>query len=382
MGWGRGGGRYEENDVNAGGEKNGSSVPDEEWDRFLRESVDGTPDAPKEPSARARIVARRLRDEPAEPTPWRTYTPARPKRRTGWYVAGLVAVFALLLLALAPGQVTGWFTGEADHGPIAMESARPQQPPPSGPAQRPTLDEPFKGSPAERWADGTAGITMPAAKATGWMGEAQVAQALGRSRDFLAASSLDAGVLRGERPAEAIALINPHQRDVEDFLATAFRAPTAENDPLVLFSRFDTTRTRLVGDVVKTRGRITYREGSKGAVQVSTDVTYVYPVTRAAGGSDEVVRTIVRREIVLSWDDPAKVITERDTASLVSYKVDMTNGGCDDVTGGYLIPEFGAGQGSAGRSDAPELDPYDRSVSMTDLLRASRDGECATASRS
>lgn len=369
--------------MNAGGEKNGSSVPDEEWDRFLRESVDGTPDAPKEPSARARIVARRLRDEPAEPTPWRTYTPARPKRRTGWYVAGLVAVFALLLLALAPGRVTGWFTGdEADHGPIAMESARPQQPPPSEPAERPTLDEPFRGSPAERWADGTAGITMPTAKATGWMSKAQVAQALGRSRDFLAASSLDAGVLRGERPEAAIALINPHQRDIKDFLATAFRAPTSEDDPLLLFSRFDKSRTRLVGDVVKTRGRITYREGEYGALQVSTDVTYVYPVTRAAAGSDEVARTIVRREIVLNWDDPAKVITERGTLSLASYKVDMTNGGCAEDTGGYLIPAFGSGKRSAGPSDAPELDPYDRSTSMTDLMRESADGECRTASRS
>ncbi|MEU0687400.1 hypothetical protein [Streptomyces uncialis] len=369
--------------MDADGEKNGSSVPDEEWDRFLRESVDGTPDAPKEPSARARTVARRLRDEPAEPAPWRTYTPARPRRRTGWYVAGLVAVFALLLLALAPGRVIGWFTDdEADHGPIPVESVRPQRPPPSEPAQRPTLDEPFKGSPAERWADGTAGITMPAARATGWMSEAQVAQALGRTRDFLAASSLDAGVLRGERPEAAIALINPHQRDVKDFLATAFRAPSGEDDPLLLFSRFDTTRTRLVGDVVRTRGRVTYREGEDGALQVTSDVTYVYPVTRAAADSDEVARTIVRREIVLSWDDPAKVITERGTFSLISYKVDMTNGGCDDDTGGFLIPAFGAGQGSGGPSGGPELDPYDRSTSMTDLMRESADGECATASRS
>lgn len=147
------------------------------------------------------------------------------------------------------------------------------------------------------------------------MSKGQVTQALEKTRDFLAASSLDPGVLRGERPKKAIALINPHQQDVQDYLATAFRAPSRENDPLLLFSRFENTKVRLVGDVVKTRGRITYREGKRGAVEVTTDVTYVYPSVRAAAGSDEVARTIVRREVVMSWDDPAKIVIDPGTFS-------------------------------------------------------------------
>lgn len=218
------------------------------------------------------------------------------------------------------------------------------------PDRRPTLDEPFRGSPAARWADGTAGITVPAARATGWMSTAQVEQALRRTRDFLTAAHLDPAVLGGARPTKAIALINPHQRDVKDYLAAAFRAPSEDDDPLLLFSRFDTSRARLVGDVVRTRGRITYREGGRGALQVTADVTYVYPVAPVSGG-DEVVRTIVRREVVLNWDDPSKTITEPGTFSLVSYKVDMTNGGCDNHTG-YFLPEFGTGRGAA-RTTAP-----------------------------
>lgn len=222
--------------------------------------------------------------------------------------------------------------------PLAVESDRPDQPPPAeAAAQPPTVEEPFRGSPAARWGDGTAGIGVPEARATGWMSKGQVAQALEKTRDFLAASSLDPGVLRGERPKKAIALINPHQQDVQDYLATAFRAPSRENDPLLLFSRFENTKVRLVGDVVKTRGRITYREGKRGAVEVTTDVTYVYPSVRAAAGSDEVARTIVRREVVMSWDDPAKIVIDPGTFSLVSYKVDTTNGGCDTFTG-YLTP--------------------------------------------
>ncbi|MER5548053.1 hypothetical protein ABT072_37755, partial [Streptomyces sp. NPDC002589] len=217
--------------------------------------------------------------------------------------------------------------------------------------------------------------------ATGWMSQEQVAQALARSRDFLTGSSLDPGVLRGEHPSEAIALINPRQRDVQDYLAAAFRTPSRENDPLLLFSRFAEAKVRLVGNVVKTRGRITYREGARGALEVTADVTYVYPVVRAAAGSDEVARTIVRREIVMSWDNPAKVDIEPGTFSLVSYKADTTNGGCNTFTG-YFTPAFRAERAATGSKDGPEVDPYDRSTPMDARMQEARQGECATATRS
>lgn len=364
--------------------KAGESIPDDEWERFLREAEAGSKDAPEEPSARARMVAGRLREESGRPEPWRSHQPARRRGGKGWYVIGLLVAVALLVVAVAPGRVVGWFgggDGGGESAPLAVESERPDEPPPAdAAAQSPTVDQPFRGSPAARWGDGTAGIGLPEARATGWMSKGQVARALEESRDFLTASSLDPGVLRGERPKKAIALINPHQRDVQDFLATAFRSPGRENDPLLLFSRFEKTKVRLVGDVVKTRGRITYREGKRGAVEVTTDVTYVYPSVRAAAGSDEVARTIVRREVVMSWDDPAKIITEPGTFSLVSYKVDTANGGCDTFTG-YFTPEFTAERATSGPGNGPEVDPYDRSTSMESRMRETDDAECGTVSR-
>ncbi|MFJ8074859.1 hypothetical protein ACIQ7Q_13240 [Streptomyces sp. NPDC096176] len=361
----------------------GVSIPDEEWERFLREAEAGTRGAPEEPSARARMVARRLREEPGPPQGWRTHQPVRRRRGKAWYAVGLLVAVGLLIVALDPGRVAGWFAGAGGEGaPLAAESERPSQPPATEPAaQRPTVEEPFRGSPAARWGDGTAGLGLPAARATGWMSKKQVAQALERSRDFLVASSLDPGVLRGERPTKAIALINPHQQDVQGYLATAFRAPSREDDPLLLFSRFAKTEVRLVGDAVKTRGRITYREGERGAVEVTTDVTYVYPVVRAAAGSDEVARTIVRREVVMSWDDPTKVVVKPGTFSLVSYKVDSTNGGCDNVSG-YFAPEFSSEIAATDQGGGPEVDPYDRSTSMDARLEESGDAGCGTATRS
>ncbi|MEV4191047.1 hypothetical protein [Streptomyces toxytricini] len=365
--------------MSAGTEPDGSSRSDEEWERFLRESVAGAPAAPKEPSARAREVAKRLSAEPArDPEGWRSYTPARPKRRTGWYAAGLFASLGLLaVVALAPGRVVDLFAG-AGSPPSAAETARPTQAPPAGAAQRPTREEPFRGSPAAGWASGAEGITVPKAEAVGWMGAAEVERALARSRDFLLAAGTDRGVLRGEHPEKAIGMINPHQKDVQDLLKTAFHAPTEKNDPLLLFSRFQPSRTHLVGDTVKVRGRLDYQEGERGALQVTADVTFVYPVTRSgAGGDDEIVRTIVRRELVLSWDDPAKVITEPGTFSIVSYKYDVTNGGCGAPTG-YFAPPFGTDRRADGAGT--EIDPYDRSAPVGQ--GGPSEGRCGKATRS
>ncbi|MEV3855575.1 hypothetical protein AB0J38_14745 [Streptomyces sp. NPDC050095] len=362
--------------MNSGGDQDGSSLSDEDWERFLRESAEGVPEAPKEPSARARMVTRRLQEQDAAPQGWRTHQP--PRKRKRWYVVGLLAALAVLFVALDPGRVTGWFGGDGDDStPLATETVRPSAAPPREDPQKPTLDEPFRGSPAARWADGAAGIGVPAARATGWMSKAQVARALARSKDFLVASSLDPKVLRGERPAEAIALINPHQPGQSTFLDTSLTSPSKEYDPLVLFSRFDPAQVKLVGKVVKTRGRMTYEEGKSGALKVTTDVTYVYPVVRAQQGSDEVRRVIVRREIVMSWDDPARTITEKGTFSVLSNDLEKTNAGCGLYTG-YFVPDFGTDR----RTDGPTLDPYDRSTSL-DAEPGDTDGdECATATRS
>ncbi|MET9859735.1 hypothetical protein ABZY93_10525 [Streptomyces smyrnaeus] len=372
--------------MSKGGEEDGASISDEELERFLRESESGAKEAPKEPSARARTVARRLREEPDRPTGWRTYElgggPRGKQRRTGrrgrkvWYGTGLLVALVLLVLALNPAGVVGWFPGaDGEQTPSAEESTAPY----AVNAQQPTLEEPFRGSPAQKWDDGLAGIRFPEARATGWMDKAQVDQALNRTRDFLSASSLDAAVLRGKRPEKAIALINPRQQDVQKLLTTGFRDPSRKNNPLLLFSRFDPAKVKLAGDVVKTRGRVTYEVGERGALEVTADVTYVYPVIPAEAGSDEVARTIVRREMIMSWDDPDKVVTRPGTFSVVSYKLDTTNGGCD-IFNGYLNPRFGHEQ-AAGNGSGTAVDPYDRSRPMDERMREAEGQGCGRATR-
>lgn len=364
--------------------KDESSIPDEEWERFLREAEAGSAGAPEEPSARARMVTRRLADEPDPPEGWRTHRPpARTKGRT-WYVVGFVVVLALLVVALMPGKVAGWFDGGSGdsvsyHGPTGDPAGSGS--PGGAAAELPTVDDPFKGSPAAGWKDGVSSLALPKAKATGWMSEAEVAKALLRSRDFLAATGTDPGVLRGERPASALALLNPHQKDVQSYVKAALSAPSADNDPLHLFSRFDPARFRVVDDIVRTLGRITYREGKGGAVDVTADVTYVYPVVRADGGSDEVARTVVRRETVMSWEDPAKVQIEPGTFSLIVFRTDAANGGCANHTG-YYVPEFAADRAARdGSLEGAAKDPYERDTSMEERVPEDGGDRCGRVTR-
>lgn len=92
----------------------------------------GSPGAPEEPSARARMVTRRLQEEPEPPRGWRTHQPPRPRRGKGWYAVGLAVVVILLVaVAVAPGRIVGWFDGggAVDTLPLAAESERPDGPP-------------------------------------------------------------------------------------------------------------------------------------------------------------------------------------------------------------------------------------------------------------
>ncbi|NGO81637.1 hypothetical protein G6045_39185 [Streptomyces sp. YC504] len=380
---------------NASGGQGDSSIPDEEWERFLRESEAGAAPAPAEPSARARQVAARLRDSP-EPGAWRTGPAAEPRRaraRKWGYAAAIVGSVAVLLFAMKPSLLTGGDPAPKPSEPLPAkalpaetappetappETAPPETAPPPVDPQAPTLAEPFRGSPASQWADGAEGVHVPGARATAWMSEAEVAQALVLAREFLVATNLDPKVLYGERPAKAITLINPHQPDMRRFVDRALRKPTEQDDPTYLISRFHPFKTKLVGEVVKTRGRLTYKKGSRGDLVVTADVTLVYPVTTVAEGDEEVLRVIVRRELTLSWDDPAKWQTAPGTFSVLDYRSEFTNTGCDTAPTGYIEPWFAAtAEASGGPSaGAPTVDPYDRSAPMREP-----DAGCQAVSR-
>ncbi|MFB7644790.1 hypothetical protein ACFC0S_19150 [Streptomyces sp. NPDC056084] len=387
------------------------SVPDDVWDRFIRDTeLDIRASAPKEPSARARMVTDRLRKEqeaagaagargrtgrrggrtkgrPAEPAGWRT-GPAwqemngrAARKRRMWGVLGVFLAAGVLMVALNPSRALSVVTGgDGSDGtavaPLPAETAAPTGAPPSFDPDRPTLKEPFRGSPAVQYADGAAGIELPDATALGGLSKERVAAALAATRTLLVESNLSPATLRGERPEAALALIDPLEKEVLDRLNTGLVKPDKHNDPLTLFSRFDPKKVKLVGDVVKTRGRMTFDKGSDGGIVVHADYTFVYPLVKAAPGSTEVARTIVRRVLDVQVSDPSRVRSTPGKLWLVSYDESIGNSQCD-LYDGYLTPGFADETPSGPSPSGSPLDPYDRHKP----LDADRSEGCGTVTR-
>lgn len=360
------------------------------WEKFLEDSErDIRSSAPKEPSARARMVTERLREQGTRgelPPGWRT-GPAwqemdgrAARRRKLWAVLGVVVTAAVVLVALKPSLLPGdpFGPGEseaAEASPLPDETAAPTAAPGASDPETPTLDRPFAGSPAERWADGEAGIVLPEAKAVGAVSADRVEQALKLTKKLLVGANLDPKAVRGARPEAALSVLDPKQPGLLDDLDTGLRSPSRKHDPVTLFSRFDPAKVRPAGDVIKTRGHMVIKKGTQGGVAVHADYTFVYPVVRADGPT-EVTRTIVRRVLDVEVADPARYKVTPGRLLLMNYDQEIGNSSCF-VYDGYLHPEFAASTSAGPDPSGPATDPYDRSKP----LEHGDGGDCGTVTR-
>jgi hypothetical protein len=373
------------------GESGEPAVPDDVWERFARDSErDIRQSAPKEPSARARMVTERLRQQEArgaQPEGWRTgpawqeMNARATRRRRLWAIIGVPLAIAVAVVAMKPSLLPGDPFGTSSDGPAAAASLPPETAAPTAPTSSaapdtPTLDRPFAGSPAEGWADGAAGIVVPKAAPVGSLTRAQVATALRQTKALLIDANLNPATLRGDRPATALATLDPKQPKLLDDVKSRLREPGKERDPLALFSRFDPGETRLVGDVVKTRGRMTFKAGEHASVAVHVDYTFVYPVAPADKGSTEVTRTIVRRVLDVEVADPRKYQATQGKLWILRFDQDLANSACD-VYDGFLHPQFASAAPTGASPSGPTTDPYDRS---RDIERSATD-TCGTVSR-
>jgi hypothetical protein len=144
---------------------------------------------------------------------------------------------------------------------------------------------------------------------------------------------------------------------------------------VTLFSRFDPDEVRPVGDVIKTRGRMTFKKGSHGGVAVRADYTFVYPVVRADGPT-EVTRTIVRRVLDVELADPTRYRVTPGRLLLLDYDQEIGNSSCF-VYDGYLHPEFSSSASAGPSPSGPATDPYDRSKDIDQ----GDDDDCGTVTR-
>lgn len=219
----------------------------DEFDRELRELTAGRSGKPqfREPSAaeraRAAAQAKLARKEAARA--------ARKASRRGRLTISLVT---LLVLALAGGLI--WMRFGRQAGGVSDLTPTSQAKAAHAAAATPT--DPFAGTPADAWANGAAGIVVPAARPIGPFTAAQVALAYSWTRKLLIAATLDPETLRGGQPTAFKRLLSNKQRT--DFLAslheTGLNKDGTNRNFRAWLVAFAPDSTVLVGPAVKAHG--------------------------------------------------------------------------------------------------------------------------------
>jgi hypothetical protein len=178
-------------------------------------------------------------------------------------VVGLALVAGFVVAYLA---VTGGVPQPRPREAAAVPNLVPTTPPKPAPA------DPFAGSKVEHWAVGTAGLTVPAGKATGGFSARQVQAAYAARTAYLRAAMLDERVL--------------YRRDLRPVLATLDPA-TKERMPTRLANVFgDDVRQSHAG--TRVNGLLTPRAVGSD-LYVDFSYVAVYALRPGAGGETELV---------------------------------------------------------------------------------------------
>ncbi|MGI5167797.1 hypothetical protein ACQEU3_25950 [Spirillospora sp. CA-253888] len=317
-----------------------------------------------EPSARERAkgpgFAERRRTRRAERR--RRAARAAAYRDTGGRAAAAKVIAGVLVLLAISTALWWWTRPRVEEPPVRLGAPSPSD----SRAAEPRADAPFAGSPAERYADGAAGLVMPAPAAAGGLGKDDTARAYARIKDFLVAGNLDPEVVFQGRTGALDGLVDPGQRaDLRRDIARR------SDDARIWRTAFAPGSVVRVGTVTKVRGNVTtapHRRAGRSGVLVRTDHNFVYAV-RPPHDAGEVIRVIVRRS-----DD---FFVYRENGKIVIW---VTAGGTSpaparcDRKDGFVHPTFRHDEAGAVPTGEPE-DPYDLS------RPAVYDGGCHQASR-
>jgi hypothetical protein len=324
----------------------------DEFDRELRELTEGTAGEPLfiEPSAAERAKSATVRVRQAS-------------RRRG-RLAGVLFAVAILVAAAVLAWLEYTHTPSSAGGtPPAKSAPAPSAAPqlmgtvsPINPFDLPPAD-PFRGTTADHWADGAAGIVAPAAKPAGTFTAAQVAAAYQATRGLLIAANLDKPALLGGTPTAFARLLTARQRAA--FLADLDKAGVNKAGyPLSsrrLIASFAPGSTELVGNVIKVRGTMSARSVvESGAVVLSIKVNYLFAYAVEPPHDPTDWTRVVDHEYgsvdFARWDDPRGALEPWDRAI-----IDNANVQCGDA---YIHPDYPSDRSIDIRRAAPIISFY------------------------
>jgi hypothetical protein len=259
------------------------------------------------------------------------------------------------LLQHRPSSTAGGTTG-------ASRTPGGYTPTPTNPLQTPafTASDPFAGSLAAPFADGAAGIVLPAAHPVGSYTAAQVASAYATVKDMLVAANLNVPTLYGAKPTAFGKLLIIEQRSwFYEHLTTPIKPKKGQPWLTRTWVTSFAPGTQLVGSIIKVHGTaMTAKAVSvdhRPALEILANYLFVYAVEQQ--GQPDTRLRIVAHEIATvqfaQWYDPGGILQPWIYGFGDSY-ADAQCGPAD----GFVHPAFPLlGPGKVKPSGTP-MNPY------------------------
>jgi hypothetical protein len=299
--------------------------------------------------------------------------PKRSRARAG--LGGLIAAWTIVVAVLAGSGVLTWIHFHSQ--PLRISSPHHLKPvhhtpPPTTSASSATVlinaspfldteppSDPFTGTPADGWADGAAGITVPAAGPHGPFTAAQVRAAYQSTRMILIAGFLDRATLDGGTPARFASLLTSRQR--AEFLAGIGLAGRDKQgfprSTRAWVASFAPGTTRLVTTVVKVHGSMsagTAVSAGMTVLRVRVNYLFVYAV-EPPGRPADWMRVVVQEYgdvDFAAWDDPGRALEPwvRMTPGTAGAQCGMSDG--------FIHPAYPHGPPAAVRPSGSPVNPY------------------------
>ena len=219
--------------------------------------------------------------------------------------------------------------------------------------------DPFAGTPAATWADGAAGITVPAATAHGPYSAAQVKSAYETTRAMLIAANLDWPTLRGGDPkAFEKLLIRP---ELKQFLAglhtTKVDKSGADENTRDWITSFAPGSTKFVTMTVKVHGTMSasaVRESGSPVLRITADYDFVYAV-EPPGDPADWMRVVQQASGTVEFGDWAGASGSFEPWYSIAGS---TSGVRCDTHDGYVHPDFPVGPPDTSQPTGKPVNPY------------------------
>ena len=244
--------------------------------------------------------------------------------------------------------------------PSAQPTSAASHPSPFGSvvANRPPAD-PFSGTPADGWAAGAAGITIPAARAHGPYTAAQVRSAYETTREMLIAGNLDWPTLRGGAPKAFEKLLI--KSELKQFLAglhsTKLDKDGAAENTRGWITTFAPGSAKFVTTVIKVHGTMktsVIHESGGPVLRITVDYLFVY-VVEPPGDPADWMRIVQQQTGTVDFAR----FDESGNSFEPWYSVSSSTAGAQCSTrDGYIHPDYPSGPPDTVQASGKPVNPY------------------------